>query len=800
MRILEVEADNFKLFTTKFQAIKDLDKADVVLFNGPNGYGKTSVFDILEFCLTGEIGRINKYTEELAIGKNTAGESKILIADESRPAYVKLVFEELGKTIEIIYSYFPQIEKKRASKENNPHNIFKCFTRSILCDEKEVHDQVAFLKELQLDEIGEWFDKCCFLSQDEHLQFLKEAQKSKAEAISFLFEIPVKWKEEQKKLRNMLDALNNRKKKNPTAYIVRLEEKKAELDNKVKGLEKETISGESSGNVTYHCLFEEKNIFWDQEEIHLDKEAYEEAIQEVDELLYFAEHREDCSNYLFNLPYRDYRKEFNGGEEISCIEYPLEYAYRFYNLIVQEEELEKKYEKDKKEKVLQKCIQEKAYGDINWKFVSEEKFLSQDEIAEIQGQLSIVKNLESTQGILEKTMGSLKKTRDDLMKYAKTAIQYKGIEDTSCPLCGAPYENWETLESEMKKETDVLNNLSNDSVNQIQIIQEQLYTSFFSRVEKKIQEDRQTAVSEKTYQKLQEVKKYKPQILEIQTRLQNLNILLPDSFEGSISDINEGYNSLLQSLQGKLKKIPEKVELQLDGKKFKEKYDKFYDNDEKKFLEKTVEMFRDKKKYVKFLYYNSNLKALKDTKKELLKATERKDQLDKVIKRLTDYQDAINEGIQDYKKRIIKDIEPLLHVYTAKILQQKFKGKSIFISVDEKIENIQLINSVEDKQDILYSMSSGQLSAVALAFLLCMNQVYASNRTSSILLIDDPVQTIDDVNMVGFVDLLRYSFSNRQLFVSTHEQKFEWFLRYRYAKAGKTVKIFNMKELILQEK
>ena len=83
MRILEVEADNFKLFTTKFQAIKDLDKADVVLFNGPNGYGKTSVFDILEFCLTGEIGRINKYTEELAIGKNTAGESKILIADES---------------------------------------------------------------------------------------------------------------------------------------------------------------------------------------------------------------------------------------------------------------------------------------------------------------------------------------------------------------------------------------------------------------------------------------------------------------------------------------------------------------------------------------------------------------------------------------------------------------------------------------------------------------------------------------------------------------------------------------------
>lgn len=81
-----------------------------------------------------------------------------------------------------------------------------------------------------------------------------------------------------------------------------------------------------------------------------------------------------------------------------------------------------------------------------------------------------------------------------------------------------------------------------------------------------------------------------------------------------------------------------------------------------------------------------------------------------------------------------------------------------------------------------------------------MNQVYSNQETCSLLLIDDPVQTIDDVNMVGFVDILRYGFADRQIFVSTHEQKFEWFLRYRYAKAEKRVKLFNMKELMLQEK
>lgn len=65
------------------------------------------------------------------------------------------------------------------------------------------------------------------------------------------------------------------------------------------------------------------------------------------------------------------------------------------------------------------------------------------------------------------------------------------------------------------------------------------------------------------------------------------------------------------------------------------------------------------------------------------------------------------KGMQNYKKKIIRDIEPLLHAYNAQILQQKFNGKSIFISADEKIENVQLINSGEDKNDILYSMSSG---------------------------------------------------------------------------------------------
>lgn len=191
-------------------------------------------------------------------------------------------------------------------------------------------------------------------------------------------------------------------------------------------------------------------------------------------------------------------------------------------------------------------------------------------------------------------------------------------------------------------------------------------------------------------------------------------------------------------------------------------------------------------------------KKIKESK-EIEKLEIRIKKLEKVHEELKRYSDALEEGIIEYKKKIISDIEPLLHVYTAKILQQKFNGKSIYISTNEAVDNIQFVNSMKDKQDILYSMSSGQLSAVAISFLLCMNQVYGKNNPCSILLIDDPVQTIDDVNMVGLVDLLRYEFEDRQIFISTHEQTFEWFLRYRYSKANKAVKIFNMKEIMLNE-
>lgn len=594
--------------------------------------------------------------------------------------------------------------------------------------------------------------------------------------------------------------MNNRRKKKDFSYIVQLEQKENRLEEEIQDLQRRIDDDAVDNQIVYQRIFEEKSIYWDQENIQFDKETYERAQKEIETLLYFAEHKDDCKKYLFNFPYRNFEKEFVGSEKISYEEHPLEYAYRFNGLIKQEGELEKRYLKEKKYKELLNCIQKEQYEDFNWEFIRTEKLLEETIILEIQEKLRTVETLKTTQGILAKTMSSLSHTRKNLIEYAHTAMQHEGINDAVCPLCGAYYGDREELDRKIEAETKVLNGLSDDTVIQIQTIKTQVHTGFLAELSEQISMVLQDEVPEETYRKLQEVKKHKLQILEIEKLLKEIEISLPESYQMSISEINRGYNILLNKLREKLKKIPEDIELQLIDKNFAEEYEQYYDKKEEKFLNKSSEMFSRKKEYIKFVYHNFNQKELSEKKKELQKASRRKTQLETVIMELESYQKALNEGIQEYKKKIIRDIEPLLHVYTAKILQQKFNGKSIFISVDDKVENIQLINSITDKQDILYSMSSGQLSAVALSFLLCMNQVYGRHKACSILLIDDPVQTIDDVNMVGFVDILRYEFANRQIFVSTHEQKFEWFLRYRYAKAGKSVKIFNMKELMLQNK
>jgi exonuclease SbcC len=68
-------------------------------------------------------------------------------------------------------------------------------------------------------------------------------------------------------------------------------------------------------------------------------------------------------------------------------------------------------------------------------------------------------------------------------------------------------------------------------------------------------------------------------------------------------------------------------------------------------------------------------------------------------------------------------------------------------------------------------LSSSQLNALALSVFLALN-LSVPNPPLDAVLLDDPLQSLDEVNLLGVVDLLRRFKASRQLLISTHDRRF----------------------------
>lgn len=92
-----------------------------------------------------------------------------------------------------------------------------------------------------------------------------------------------------------------------------------------------------------------------------------------------------------------------------------------------------------------------------------------------------------------------------------------------------------------------------------------------------------------------------------------------------------------------------------------------------------------------------------------------------------------------------------------------------------------VIDQVENvSADPLMIFSTSQANIVALAYFIAMS-LSANERGLSFLLLDDPVQSMDDINVLGFADLCRHLRLSRQLIVSTHERRFSSLLERKLA-------------------
>ncbi|SEN91385.1 exonuclease SbcC [Flavobacterium sp. CF108] len=75
MKIKKIVIQNFKVF----QNINiDFESSDLIVFDGPNGFGKTSIYDAIELLFTGKIRRFDDLRNRLIDGRESFSEHPFL--------------------------------------------------------------------------------------------------------------------------------------------------------------------------------------------------------------------------------------------------------------------------------------------------------------------------------------------------------------------------------------------------------------------------------------------------------------------------------------------------------------------------------------------------------------------------------------------------------------------------------------------------------------------------------------------------------------------------------------------------
>lgn len=82
--------------------------------------------------------------------------------------------------------------------------------------------------------------------------------------------------------------------------------------------------------------------------------------------------------------------------------------------------------------------------------------------------------------------------------------------------------------------------------------------------------------------------------------------------------------------------------------------------------------------------------------------------------------------------------------------------------------------------------SSAQANVAALCYFIAL--AFASSEVDfNFVLLDDPLQSMDDVNVLGFADLCRFLRKEKQLIISTHEDRLRNLLQRKLVARGETL-------------
>lgn len=868
MKIKKILLYNFKNF--RHETV--IDFSDHITFLvGPNGFGKTTIFDAIELGLTGNISRINKVT-----GENIAYNKPFFQNDKNESICIKLWLEKRnGEQLVIVRQLTnTKLASGKVFAPKKSISQFELFRQDETTDENfknvdnmklSVINQDTIDKFLNIEgkyDIAKIFNLFNYIQQEETTFFLKQNEQQRSDHLSFLVKT---------------DKIEER--------IEKIDRVTSAVTSKLSNLEKEknSFTQQQLANIPYQRLFNHQVFPFDTDSPfsieNLDQledlKAIVQNIIEFKQNFSIPEYQRqlerdkikkdistlDNSLRCYILSPLVHRPNYQWQWEKYTLENPILFEYVLLENYLQTfESVSREYRRRQQLNQYWAVLS----NDINQMTAQSFSYVQNDHLSNdfesLKSQFTNYQTLRESVGQTDKNLSDLQQLRKGLGEKFNDLRQHNHVDENECPFCKTQFASFNDLTRAYDSYKIYLSEISSRDSKRLQEAQLLLNESIQELKQKIIDEINSlfTDVDKELLDRLQELRSsyqsYSQHVEVFKTFIQSYTSLSPNKLGSLAFDAyGQQYRFNLQEFRSKLV-VDDDIYTSLDISQL-EYMERQLDELIKEYPELRLETYRlnqipdqtisktmldsrlsEMKKYMNSMvdaryainedlivdtehffhtYFQSNIELLEkiriedlEQKKHYLNKQNNLVQhqwfqdlshqiniLEKTSERLKKLNSIYNEEVKRFKISIVKQLRIPFFIYSAKMLQNYQQGMGIFLtyrkatgSSDEKAAIIRFKSDTNNDHDVMNQLSTGQLAVVSLAFTLSLNTMFKLSDNLNFLMIDDPIQDMDAMNVLSFVEILRHGIIDKyQIILSTYSDHNALFMGYKFVNSNSQV-------------